>query len=264
MRYDTEILSLQQMKKLYIILLAGLLGTHVCAQENHRMPTAKAQTPDTAQVTTHMAQPLVQPHTGGTYAQPVVSGYLPAYTQAETDSLHLPVLNGSGQVLPLNRYPYRWTGHHHWNLHKGLNLNLGASVFAFFGKNAPGGAGFTQSLSAMYAMPLSKNLSLAVGGYLNNMIWSRHSYRDAGVSAVLGYRFNEHWEAYLYGQKSIAKTGFIPYPLYDIGALGDRIGAAVKYHFNPHFSVQLSVEQGWMPKQNGRYFDQYNYPVPRL
>jgi hypothetical protein len=47
-----------------------------------------------------------------------------------------------------------------------------------------------------------------------------------------------------------------------MNAIGDRIGAAVKYNFNPNFSVQVSVEHGWMPKQRGQYFDQYNYPVP--
>ena len=126
-------------------------------------------------------------------------------------------------------------------------MNVGASVFAQFGKHARHGAGFSQNISAMYAMPLTDKLSLAVGGYLNNVYWAHDSYRDAGVSAVLGYQFDEHWEAYLYAQKSLVDNNkfhrFTPYPLYDMGELRDRIGAAVKYNFSPNFSVQLSVER---------------------
>ena len=73
------------------------------------------------------------------------------------------------------------------------------------------------------------------------------TYRDAGLSAVLGYRFNDHWEAYLYGQKSLVSSNYIPYSLYDMNALGDRIGAAVKYNVNKNFSITLSVDKEWAP-----------------
>lgn len=58
------------------------------------------------------------------------------------DTLNLPTLNMKGQV-PLMTYPYDgWWGVNNWTLHKGLNVNLSASVFAAFGKGAPKGAGF--------------------------------------------------------------------------------------------------------------------------
>ena len=162
------------------------------------------------------------------------------------DSLHLPPLTLNGYV-PIGMYPLSWGGWYWWDLHKGFNVNVGASVFAQFGKHARHGAGFSQNISAMYAMPLTDKLSLAVGGYFNNVYWAHDSYRDAGVSAVLGYQFNEHWEAYLYAQKSLIDNNkfhrFTPYPLYDMGELLDRSGAAVKYNFSPNFSVQLSVER---------------------
>lgn len=45
------------------------------------------------------------------------------------DTLYLPTLNHYGQV-PINMFPYNmWGGYHSWNLHQGLNMNLGASVF---------------------------------------------------------------------------------------------------------------------------------------
>lgn len=167
----------------------------------------------------------------------------PMLSQA-ADSLHLPPLTHNGSMPPIGMYPLHWGGWYAWELHKGLNVNMGASVFAQFGKNARHGAGFTQHLSAMYAMPLTDKLSIAVGGYLNNMYWAHDAYRDAGASAVLAYRFDEHWEAFLYGQKSITGSPFIPCPLDDLGELRDRIGAAVKYNFSPNFSVQVSVERG--------------------
>lgn len=156
------------------------------------------------------------------------------------DSLALPRFNMYGNPY-INMYPTGWGGWYDWNLHKGLNVNIGASVFAMFGKGSHyKGAGFSQNISMMYAMPLTGKLSLALGGYFTNTSWSHDSYRDAGINAVLGYRFNEHWEAYLFGQKSLVNKR-MPLPLYDANGLGDRIGAAVKYNFTPSFSIQVSV-----------------------
>lgn len=161
----------------------------------------------------------------------------------QTDSLHLPVLNIRGQA-PLMAYPYdTWWGMESWNLHRGLNVNLGASVFASFGKGAPKGAGFGQDLSMMYAMPLTNRLSLAVGGWISNAYWAHDRYTDAGINAVLGYKFNDKWEAYVYGRKSIMNKP-VPYRFYTMQELGDRIGAAVKYNFSPSCSIQISVSAG--------------------
>jgi len=157
------------------------------------------------------------------------------------DSLRLPVLNGYGQV-PLSLYPLGWMGWYNWELHKGLNLNFGASVFGTFGKNSVGGTGFGQNIAAMYAVPLTGKLSLAVGGYFNNVYWADRSFRDGGFNAVIGYRFDDRWETYLYGQKSIGNRR-MPFPLYDVTGVGDHIGAAVKYNFSPKFSVTVSVEE---------------------
>ncbi len=162
----------------------------------------------------------------------------------EPDSaLHLPTLNAYGQMPSyINRWTmYGLTGYYDWDLHRGLNMNLGASVFASLGSGGPSGAGFAQNLSGMYALPLSNKLSLAVGGYFVNANWAGRNLRDAGLNAVLGYRFDEHWEAYLYGQKSLMRPK-IAWPFYDMNELGDRLGAALRYNFNPSFSIQLNVE----------------------
>lgn len=173
-------------------------------------------------------------------------------------AMALPSLTLNGQIEPLGYRPWFWAGWQRWDLHPGLNLSLGASVFAQFGKHARHGAGFMQNISAMYAQPLGKKFTVAAGGYLNNVFWGRDNYRNAGLQAIVGYRFNEHWEAYLYGQKSLVSNRLMPYPLYDMQALGDRVGAAVKYNFNPSFSVQVSVEQVWGPNMPRGYYDTFN------
>lgn len=155
------------------------------------------------------------------------------------DSLHLPVLNSFGQTY-INMYPYDWPGFYDWQLHRGLNVSLGASVFGTFGDGPWHGVGFSNSVAAMYAVPLTGKLSLAVGGYLNNLYWAHDAYHDAGLNAVLGYKFDEHWEGYLFGRKSLVDKR-MPMPLYDMGRVGDRIGAAIKYNFNPRFSIQVTV-----------------------
>lgn len=161
--------------------------------------------------------------------------------EEKSDSLHLPMLNSYGQMR-MNIYPFGWNGLYNWSLHSGLNLNIGASVFAAFGRKAWRGAGFGQNIAAMYALPVTDKLSVAIGGYLNNIYWTHNSYCDAGVDAVIGYRFDEHWEGYIYGQKSLVNKR-MPLPLYDVGNIGDRIGAAIRYNFSPSVSVQVSVER---------------------
>lgn len=166
------------------------------------------------------------------------------------DSLHLPELTSHGQMPIMHPLYYTsyWGSWGTWGLHKGINVSLDASVFASFGKNAYHHAGFAQSVSAMYAIPVTGKLSLAAGGFFNNVNWGRFNSRNAGVSAILGYQFDEHWEGYLYAHKQLlTNMPRMPYPMYDLmydhAELRDRIGAAIKYNFSPSFSVQVSFER---------------------
>lgn len=196
------------------------------------------------------------------------------------DSLNLPPVNQYGQPETIGRYPLAFAGWNSWGLHRGLNAQIGASVFTQFGKGAHGGAGFQQNIALMYAMPVTDKLSVAVGGYLNNVNYAGGNWHDAGLSAVVGYRFNEHWEAYVYGQKSITNNvanrlryslydgyyggfggpgmggfggfsrnffGMPAYSVYDLSNMGDRIGATVRYNFNDNLSIEVSVENRWLP-----------------
>jgi hypothetical protein len=70
--------------------------------------------------------------------------------------------------------------------------------------------------------------------------------KDAGLTDMLNYRFDEHWEAGVFAQKSIVQPR-IPMRLYWMSDVGDKIGASVRYNFNPQFSIGLSVWTGSSP-----------------
>lgn len=191
--------------------------------------------------------------------------------------------SNNDELYKMNRYG--------WGLHKGLNLSVDLSVFATFGKHAPHWGGFTQTINATYLTPLTKDnkLWMALGTYLNNINYGGDNFRDGGVYGILGYQFDEHWEAYVYGQVSVANNynsiynryaGYGPYGFgrygmypgiwgmgvmpggYGMGAAGANVlGAGVRYT-NKNFSIGVSVEGNWYntPK-TPTYYKQYDYPV---
>ena len=199
---------------------------------------------------------------------------------------------------PISALAYSFEPIYGYGLHKGLNVSLGASAFATFGKNVPHKGGFSQNINATYLVPLTKDgkLWIAGGGYFNNTFWGSDSYRDVGLYAILGYKFNEHWEAYVYGQLSInnnydnlyrryAGYGYGPYgysrygmgyypgllgPMggtmpfgYGMGVPGANVlGAGVTYHVNKSFSIGINIEGVWYNNKGLDYFDKYNYPKP--
>ena len=188
---------------------------------------------------------------------------------ASEDSLHLPIVNMSGQVVPAVSMPYSWLGWNTWNIHSGLNVNLSASVFAETGRHRRSGAGFSQSVAALYAMPLSNKLSVAIGGYINRLSWGSDSYVEGGLTGMLSYRFNEKWEAYVYAQKSLTNNRYMPRysyawgyngfgrwgsGMYDWRTAGDRIGAGVRYTPNESFSLEINVEV-----QDNPNYSRYGY-----
>ncbi len=179
------------------------------------------------------------------------------------DSLQMPMAMVFGRRFPLQTLPFYGFGGNRWLLHKGLNLSLDASVFAGLGKNNAFGSGFSQQITAMYANPLSDKLTMAVGGYYNNLYYSRGNYQSGGIRGVLSYQFNDKLQAYVYAQKSILKSKHIPYPLVDMHSLGDKIGAGILYQVNKNITMEFSVEKTWLPTTPyPTYFDTYNYPVP--
>lgn len=196
---------------------------------------------------------------------------------------------------PINDLTYGIVPTYGYGLHKGLNLSIGASAFATFGKNLPHKGGFSQNINATYLAPLTKDgkLWIAGGGYFNNTFWGSDSYRDVGLYAIMGYKFNEHWEAYVYGQLSISNNysslynryagyGYGRYGMgfysglwgpfgstmpmgYGMGVPGANVlGAGVKYNVNKNFSIGINIEGVWYDNKGLDYFDRYNYPKPEI
>lgn len=216
--------------------------------------------------------------------------------EQEQINYNLPTVDDNGQVVTPSQeydYPYYYGwGWNRWNLHKGLNVNLGASAFVTSGNGWGTHAGFTQDVSLMYVTNLSKKATLAVGGYFNNMEYRGDNYTTAGVSALLGYRFNKHWSAYAFVQKAFTSDNFGPaFGGYGYGPYGgyygtgfydglygydpvgygpwnnrfmDRIGGGVSYQWGDEGQnvISIQVEYDHMPEQRSGYnYRRYDYPV---
>lgn len=186
------------------------------------------------------------------------------FTDTSAQTLHnIPTYGGMGSTL-----------------HQGLNTSIGLSVMTAFGKNAPKGAGFAQNISTTYLAPVGKKGWAAVGGYINHLNWDGANITNSGLYAEFGYKINEHWAAYIYGQKSLANSGMHchyglgsayglswqeqPY-CHDYGFLsaynpyGDKLGAALQWMPSSSFSLQISVEKNWYQRKDKSYNRLYDY-----
>ena len=279
------------MKKIFIIAIALLLGIRMYAQD-------VCNNVDTT-VVAPIESSRLQGYRQATEAEKEYARLLAEEREQQQIDRNLPLVDENGQAITNNDmyYPYwgyGW-GFNTWRLHKGLNVNLSASVFANLGNGYGHGAGFVQDVSLMYVTNLSKKATLAVGGYINNVTYGGSNYTTAGVNAILGYRFNEHWSAYAFVQKAFNSSNFAPWAIgnyaidgyamglspmywgsgflpYMSSAYGmpmykfmDRIGGGVSYQWGKHKqnSLSISVEYDRLPNQNkGLYdFNRYSYPV---
>lgn len=146
-----------------------------------------------------------------------------------------------------------------------LHGSVDLSVMAGFGKHAPKGAGFAQNIDLNYTVNFGKHGWLTAGGYLSHLNWDGINVTSGGIYGELGYNFDEHWSAYVYGQKSLANSGigsgygypgygFYGYPSYydfygypGYNPWGDKLGAALRWAPNHNFSLEISVEKDWYP-----------------
>lgn len=195
---------------------------------------------------------------------------------------------------PYNIQPQPTTMKYALGLHQGLNMSIDLSAFATFGKHTPHRGGFTQTIDAAYLTPLTKDgkLWMALGAYVNNINYGGDNFHDGGVYGMFGYKINEHWETYIYGQLSVANNynsimsrygGYGPYGYtpwgygpwgygmtsrgmthmgYGMGLPGANVlGAGVKYT-NKNFSLGINVEAAWYNNKTPSYYKQYDYPIP--
>lgn len=284
------------MKKIFIIAMAMTLGIQTYAQDVYNVGNNEQSTIEPIE-SSRLQGPRQATEAEKEYARMLAEERA---QQRQIDS-NLPLVDENGQALTGNDlyYPY-WDygwGFNTWRLHKGLNVNVGASVFANFGDGYGHGAGFTQDISLMYVTNLSPKATLAVGGYFNNMIFGGSNYTTAGINAMFGYRFNEHWSAYAFVQKAFTSDNFSPFMMgynsfgYGFGRYGmgyspmyagwgyspymgydpaanrfmDRIGGGVTYEWgeNNQNSISINVEFDHIPQQRGNFYNnrRYDYPV---
>lgn len=156
----------------------------------------------------------------------------------------LPPLTMKGTIAHYPYYLGLTTGFYDWELHPGINASISAAAIFGLGHNA--GSGFANSMALAYAGSITPKLSYSIGGYTSFLDYASHAIKDAGLTAMLNYRFDEHWEAALFAQKSIIKPRIPPH-LYWMSDVGDKIGASVRYNINPMFSIGLSVWRGTSP-----------------
>ena len=150
----------------------------------------------------------------------------------------LPPLTTRGTIAHYPYYNGLMTNLYDWELHPGINASMSASAIFGLGHNAS--SGFANSIAIAYAGSITPKLSYSIGGYSSFLDYASHAIKDAGLTAMLNYRFDEHWEAGVFAQKSIVQPR-IPMRLYWMSDVGDKIGASVRYNFNPQFSIGLSV-----------------------
>lgn len=176
-----------------------------------------------------------------------------------TDSMqhvNLPVVNEYGQMPyygSWHYYPYYTGSYNTWDLHKGLNVNLGFRAMMEFGKNSLSGVGFGENVAMIFADNFKRvpKLSYGVGIYMDNVNWGNSTSRAAGLTAMMGYQLNDNWSTFMYLQKNLVHSNNFRLPWYYHGAevAKDAIGAAIRYSFSPGTYIQLNIECNKYPSR---------------
>lgn len=132
-----------------------------------------------------------------------------------------------------------------WQLHEGFNAQFGLTLAAAFGKHAPHGVGFGQSVALAYVHPLTKKFYFAVGLTASHMAWDHNQFNEVGIGALLGYRVSERLDLYAYAEKNLLTNRSDHYYGYPwMRPPKHRIGVGMEYKVSPVFSVGLNVEHG--------------------
>ncbi len=131
-----------------------------------------------------------------------------------------------------------------WNLHKGLNAEIGAGVMVGFGKDNPfHGASFFSNASMMYVQPLNDRWTVAVGGGLSKFRMWNDDVFSARVEAMVNYKINERLDATVFGIHNFSPSGeerrsYMPFV--------DRcsaVGAALNWKYSEWGSIGISFTQ---------------------
>jgi hypothetical protein len=153
-----------------------------------------------------------------------------------------------------------------WRLHQGFNAQLSMNVTSAFGKGAPSGVGFGQSVALAYATPVSKKVTVAAGVHAQNMDWGNYHHTNVGVSAAVTYRPNDNVYVTGYVVKNFGPRrpvrphqpcsslyplhpstlafGPSPYTMYPyyFEDYSTRIGASAEFKIGEHSYIHVSFE----------------------
>lgn len=151
-----------------------------------------------------------------------------------------------------------------WDLHEGLNGQIGMGVMVGFGKYNPfKGASFFTDASLVYAREIDKHWSVALGGTLSRFkMWDKNEWATQ-VFGIANYKFDNHWSASVYASYNHMPHGMGMYGLYapfDMMYFNQnfaRIGGEVTYRFNNNCSISVGVssdipvgeQRPWMPQR---------------
>lgn len=218
-----------------------LMGLSVCAQnENRTIVVSKIDSIDLKNVDTKTEGVQLESSCEGEFAD----------LNARDDSVSKKArLNFSRLYIPRHTIAYfsesYYGGCGIWDLHEGLNANVGMYVTTSFGRNRFPGVGFGVGVSTMYAKMLTNRLSLAAGGFYNHLVWGSSSINQVGLNLMLGYQLTDRLSVYGYVSRAFTPSNIetlIPvFPYLD--CYGSRFGAMFHFNVNEHVSVSVSVEE---------------------
>ena len=146
--------------------------------------------------------------------------------------------------------PWAWGGM--WDIHEGLNAQIGAGVMVGFGKHNPfKGASFFSNVSLVYAKALDEHWTLAMGGTLSRFKFFNDNVFAGDIYALANYRFDDHWSASIYASYNHMPRGMGMYDFTTFNENCARIGGEVTYRFNEKFSMSVGLSQE-IPVGNNR------------
>ena len=152
-----------------------------------------------------------------------------------------------------------------WELHKGLNAELGMSLTTGLGQGRMKGVGFGQHGALAYAMPLSRKLAAAAGLYASHLQWGSHQITNVGLAAIVAYEWSERCTLYAYATHQLNKPrpGRPVHPMaFDWGqsSLGAGLDLKLSDHVNIGFEISISDGTPWRDHIiHGRHMKPYGW-----
>lgn len=166
-----------------------------------------------------------------------------AAVSAVGDSVEAPAATDSASAMLMPRLwmpePFYLSP---WQLHEGLNAQMGMSVSVGFGRHAPRGAGIGSSMAFVYAKPVGDRLSLTGGVSMDSMNWGSWRERNATVAATAGYRVSDCLSLYAFGSHSLT-----PRSVYGAGSPrydATRWGGGAEMSLGKNVFIQVGVSGG--------------------